>query len=74
MNNIQSEILTLAADNKVIKTQLFHVIFSFVHFISVYSLGCLHAFRKSLPYNMYLFNIRIANHILMKNKETVCAL
>ncbi len=26
----------------------------------------LRAFRKPLPYNMYLFNLRIANHILIK--------
>ncbi len=44
---------------------VFHVIFSFVHFISLDTLGGLHAFRKPLPYNMYLFNLRIANHILM---------
>ncbi len=47
---------------------LFHVIFSFVHFISLYTLGGLHAFRKPLPYNIYLFNLRIANHILIKCK------
>ncbi len=47
---------------------VFHVIFSFVHFISLYTLGGLHAFRKPLPYNMYLFNLRIANHILIKIK------
>ncbi len=45
---------------------VFHVIFSFVHFISLYTLGGLHAFRKPLPYDMYLFNLRIANHILIK--------
>ncbi len=45
---------------------VFHVIFSFVHFISLYTLGGLHTFRKPLPYNMYLFNLRIANHILVK--------
>ncbi len=42
-----------------------HVIFSFVHFISLYTLGGLRAFRKPLPYNMYLFYLRIANHILI---------
>ncbi len=46
---------------------VFHVNFSFVHFISLYTLGGLHAFRKPLPYKMYLFNLRIANHILIKN-------
>ncbi len=45
---------------------VFHVIFSFVHFISLYTLGGLRAFRKPLPYNMYLLNLRIANHILIK--------
>ncbi len=45
---------------------VFHVIFSFVHFISLYTLGGLRAFRKPLPYNMYLFNLWIANHILIK--------
>ncbi len=49
----------------------FHVIFSFVHFISLYTLGGLHAFRKLLPYNMYLFNLWIANHILIKIFLTV---
>ncbi len=44
---------------------VFHVIFSFVHFISLYTLGDLRAFRKHLPYNMYLFNLRTANHILI---------
>ncbi len=51
---------------------VFHVIFSFVHFISLYTLGGLHAFRNPLPYNMCLFNLRFANHILIKiliNKE-----
>ncbi len=48
---------------------MFHVIFSFVHFISLFTLGGLRAFRKHLPYNMYLFNLRIANHILIKNKD-----
>ncbi len=33
---------------------VFHVIFSFVHFISLYTLGGLRAFRKPLPYN-YVF-------------------
>ncbi len=47
---------------------VFHVIFSFVHFISLYTLGVLRAFRKPLPYNMYLFHLRIANHILIKIK------
>ncbi len=42
---------------------VFHVIFSFVHFISLYTLR---AFRKPLPYTIYLFNIWIANHILIK--------
>ncbi len=41
-----------------------HDIFSFVHFISLYTLGGLRAFRKPLPY-MYLFNLWIANHILI---------
>ncbi len=45
---------------------VFHVIFSFVHFISLYTLGGLHAFRKPLPYNIYLFNLRMANYILIK--------
>ncbi len=45
---------------------VFHVIFSFVYFISLYTFDGLHAFRKPLPYNMYLFNLRIANHILIK--------
>ncbi len=45
---------------------VFHVIFSFVHFISLYTLGSLRAFKKPLPYSMYLFNLRIANHILIK--------
>ncbi len=44
---------------------VFHGIFSFVHFISLYTLGCLRAFRKPLPYNIYLFNLRIANHTLI---------
>ncbi len=44
---------------------VFHVIFSFVHFISLYTLGGLRVFRKPLPYNMYLFNLQIANHILI---------
>ncbi len=47
---------------------VFRVIFSFVHFISLYTLGGLHVFRKPLPYNMYLFNLRIANPI-NKDKE-----
>ncbi len=34
---------------------VFHVIFSFVHFISLHTLGGLRAFRKPLPYNMYLY-------------------
>ncbi len=45
---------------------VFHVIFLFVHFISLYTLSDLRAFRKLLPYNMYLSNLRIANHILIK--------
>ncbi len=47
---------------------VFHVnvIFSFVHFISLYTLGGLHVFRKPLQYNRYLFNLRILNHILIK--------
>ncbi len=45
---------------------MFHVNFSFVHFISLYTMGGLRAFSKPLPYNMYLFNLRIANHILIK--------
>ncbi len=48
---------------------VFHVIFSFVHFISLYTLGGLCAFRKPLPYNMYVFNLRIANHILIIKKK-----
>ncbi len=28
--------------------------------------GGLHTFRKPLPYNMHLFNLRIVNHILIK--------
>ncbi len=48
---------------------VFHVIFSFVHFISLDTLIGLHAFRKPLPYDMYLFNFRIANHILIKKQE-----
>ncbi len=49
-------------------SSVFHVIFSFVHFISLYTLGDLCAFRKPLPDNMYLFNLWIANHILIKIK------
>ncbi len=49
---------------------VFHVIFSFVHFISLYTMGGLRAFRKPLPYNMYLFNLWIANHILIKIKTS----
>ncbi len=45
---------------------VFHVIFSLVHFISLYTLGGLRAFRKPLPYNMYLFNLQIAYLILIK--------
>ncbi len=45
---------------------VFHVIFSFVHFISLYTLGGLHALRKPLPCNGYLFNLQITNHILIK--------
>ncbi len=45
---------------------VFHVIFSFVHFISLYTLGGMCAFRKPLPYNMCLFNLWIANRILIK--------
>ncbi len=45
---------------------VFHVIFSFVHFMLLYTLGGLHSFRKPLPYIMYLFNLLIANHILIK--------
>ncbi len=38
--------------------------------MSLYTMGGLRAFRKPLPYNMYLFNLRIANHILIKiNKD-----
>ncbi len=44
---------------------VFHVIFSFVHFISLYTLVGLRAYRKPLPYNMYVFNLQIANHILI---------
>ncbi len=51
-------------------SRVFRVIFSFVLFISLYTLGGLRAFRKPLPYNMYLFNLRIANHILIKIKNT----
>ncbi len=43
---------------------VFHVIFSFVHFISLYTLGGLCAFRKPLPYNMYLCNRQMADHII----------
>ncbi len=52
---------------------VFHVIFSFVHFITLYTLGGLRAFRKPLPYNMYLFNLQIENHILIKifKKKTI---
>ncbi len=38
---------------------------SFHLYISFHTLGGLRAFRKPLPYNMYLFNFRIANHILI---------
>ncbi len=45
---------------------VFHVILSFVHFIWFDTLCGLRAFRKPLPYNMYLSNLKIANHILIK--------
>ncbi len=51
---------------------VFHIIFSFVHFISLYTLGDLCAFRKPLPCNMYLFNLRIANHVLIKIFKNKC--
>ncbi len=47
---------------------VFHVICSFVHFILFNTLVGLHIFRKPLPYNMYLLNPQIANHILILNK------
>ncbi len=43
---------------------VFPVIFSFVRFISLYTLGGMCAFRTPVTYNIYLFNLRIANHIL----------
>ncbi len=46
---------------------VFHVIFSYVHFISLYTMDGMRAFSKPLPYNMYLLNLQIANHILIKN-------
>ncbi len=46
---------------------IYHVILSFVHFISFDTLCGLYAFRKPLLYNMYLFNLRIANHILIRH-------
>ncbi len=45
---------------------MFYVVFSVVHFILLYTFGGMRAFRKPLPYNMYLFNLRIANPILIK--------
>ncbi len=51
---------------------MFHVIFSFVHFISLYTLGDLRAIRKPLPYNMYLFNLRIVyDSLTNKNYMTL---
>ncbi len=43
---------------------VFHVIFSFVHFISFDTLGGLCAFRK--PFSIYFSNLRTANYILIK--------
>ncbi len=40
----------------------FYISFHFTLWVS------LRAFIKPLPYNMYLFNLRIANHILIKIK------
>ncbi len=57
--------LTLSTYQLRFVSWVFHVIFSFVHFISLYTLGDMRAFRKPLPYNMYLFNLQIANHILI---------
>ncbi len=59
---------TLAFDTYQLRfvSWVFHVISSFVHFISLYTLGSLCDFRKPLPYNMHLFNLRITNHILIK--------
>ncbi len=45
--------------------------FHLLHFISLYTLDGIHAFSKPLPYNMYLFNLRIANHILIKIYPTI---
>ncbi len=53
---------------------VFPLLFSFVHFISFETLGGMHAFRKSLPYNIYLFNLRIANHILIIKIFTIAVL
>ncbi len=58
--------LALATYQLRFVSMVFHVIFSFVHFISLYTLGGLRAFTKPLPYNMYLFKLRMANHILIK--------
>ncbi len=44
---------------------VFHVIFSFVHFISLYTLGGLRAFRIPLPIICIYSICRIANHILV---------
>ncbi len=62
-----SSVLTTALGTYQLRlvSWVFHVIFSFVHFISLYTLGGLRAFRNPLPYNMYLFNLSIANHILI---------
>ncbi len=38
----------------------------FICTFTLSNLGGLHAFRKPLPYNMYLFNLLFANHILIK--------
>ncbi len=57
--------LALGTFNLRFVSWVFHIIFSFVHFISLYTLGGLRAFRKPLPYNMYLFNLLIENHILI---------
>ncbi len=58
-------ILALGTYKLRLVSWVFHVIFSFVHFISLYTLGGLRAFRKPLLYSMYVFNLRIANHILI---------
>ncbi len=63
---------TLALGTKLLRfiSWVFHIyiyiFFSFVYFISFETLGGLRAFRNPLPYNMYLFNLRIASYILLK--------